>query len=364
MNNVKKILTVVGARPQFVKAAALSPSLATRAPDLTEVLVHTGQHFDDAMSEIFFREMRIPTPAYNLAIGGGTHGENTGRMIEAIEKVLLLEQPSIVVVYGDTDSTLAAAVATAKLGIQLAHVEAGLRSNRRAMPEEINRVLTDHVADVLYTPSAASSDNLRREGIPPGRIVQVGDVMFDVVKRFTVLANERSRVLEYLGLSAGSFHLLTLHRKENTDDRAVLERILAGLADSPIPIIFPMHPRTRKMLNVFGLKLPMSVRPLEPLGYLDTLRLVSTASMVITDSGGVQKEAYFVGQPCVTLRDETEWTELVETGANVLAGSNSARIAELLASDPWRPAVSGLYGDGRAADVIAADLLSRVLGPA
>jgi len=361
---VKKILTVVGARPQFVKAAALSPSLATRAAEVAEVLVHTGQHFDDSMSDIFFREMRIPAPAYNLAIGGGTHGENTGRMIEAIEKVLLTERPDMVVVYGDTDSTLAAAVATSKLGILLAHVEAGLRSHRRAMPEEINRVVTDHVADVLYTPSAASNENLRREGIPADRIVEAGDVMFDVVKRFAALAAQRSPILAQLGVTPGIFHLLTLHRKENTDDKAVLQRILAGLAKSPMPIIFPMHPRTKKMLEAFGLELPTSVRPIEPLGYLDTLRLISTASLVITDSGGVQKEAYFVGQPCVTLRDETEWTELVDTGANVLAGSNSALIAELLGSDPWHPRVTGLYGDGRAADAIATDLLARVANAA
>jgi len=356
----KKILTVVGARPQFVKAAALSPALAARAADAVEVIVHTGQHFDDAMSDVFFREMRIPAPAYNLAIGGGTHGENTGRMIEAIEKVLVVERPDVVMVFGDTDSTLAAAIATSKLGILLAHVEAGLRSHRRAMPEEINRVVTDHVSDILYTPSAVSTATLRGEGIPAGRIVEAGDVMCDVVRRFTSMALERSRILHQLDLTPGAFHLLTLHRKENTDDEAVLRRILAGLDASPKPVIFPMHPRTTKMLAQFGLRLPSSVRAIEPTGYLDTLRLVSTAALIITDSGGVQKEAYFVGQPCIILREETEWTELVDTGANVLAGSDTARIATLLAAAPWSIPVQGLYGDGRAAEAIAWDLLDRL----
>ncbi len=324
--------------------------------------MHTGQHFDAGMSDVFFEEMGIPAPAVNLGIGGGSHGQNTGRMIEALETVLLAERPDAVVVFGDTDSTMAAALATAKLGITLAHIEAGLRSFRRGMPEEINRVVTDHVADVLYAPTEAAVGHLLREGIPDGRIVRSGDVMYDVVRRFGAIARARSRIMDTLGVADGGYHLLTLHRKENTDDRAVLERILTGLAASETPIVFPMHPRARKMLESFGLTLPAAVRAIEPLGYLDTLRLLSGARLVLTDSGGVQKEAYFAGRACVTLREETEWTELVDAGANVLAGSDPTLIADLVGREPWPVPSDGLYGSGDAADRIAADLLRRV-GP-
>lgn len=354
-----RILTVVGARPQFVKAAALSPALS-RTPGVTEILVHTGQHFDAGMSDVFFEEMRIPAPTVNLGIGGGSHGENTGRMIEALERVFLAEGPDAVIVFGDTDSTLAAAIATSKLGILLVHVEAGLRSFRRSMPEEINRVVTDHVADVLYAPSNAAVGHLLREGIDAAKVVRSGDVMYDVVRRFERLAAERSTILAREGLAAGGFHLLTLHRKENTDDRATLARILDGLSASPVPIVFPMHPRTRKMIAHFGLSLPPGVRVLEPLGYLDTLQLLANARLVLTDSGGVQKEAYFVRRPCVTLRDETEWTELVDAGANVIVGSDAARIGAVVASEPWAVPGPGIYGDGDAADCIATDLRRRL----
>lgn len=354
-----KLITVVGARPQFVKAAALSPSLA-RIPDIEEVLVHTGQHFDADMSDIFFEEMSLPAPRFNLGIGGGTHGQNTGRMIEAIESVLLTERPHAVIVYGDTDSTLAAALATTKLGIKLAHVEAGLRSFRREMPEEINRVLTDHVSDILYTPSASAISNLIREGIERQKIVASGDVMFDVVKRFEVISRTRSVVLRRLELEPRGYHVMTLHRKENTDDAGALRRILDGLRNSQLPIIFPMHPRTAKRLAEFDIKLPSCIRPIEPLGYLDTLQMLSNSQLVLTDSGGVQKEAYFVGRPCITLRDETEWVELVEAGANVLAGSDAERIERLLRRTAWDLPVAGLYGEGRAADIIADDLFMRI----
>ena len=354
-----KVLTIVGARPQFVKAAALSPALA-RIGGLHEVIIHTGQHFDAGMSDVFFQEMGIPEPALNLGIGGGSHGENTGRMIEALERVIVAERPASVVVFGDTDSTLAAAIAASKLGVLLVHVEAGLRSFRRAMPEEINRVVTDHVADVLYAPSDAAVGHLRREGIADARIVRCGDVMLDVVRRFAPLAAERSTVLRDQGLVPGSFHFLTLHRKENIDDREVLGRILAGLSRSPLPILFPVHPRAAKMLAHFGLALPPTVRAMAPVGYLDSLRLLSTARLVLTDSGGVQKEAYFAERPCVTLREETEWTELTDAGANVLAGSDAERIGELLSGEPWPMPAPGIYGDGNAAERIAADLVGRL----
>jgi UDP-GlcNAc3NAcA epimerase len=354
-----KILTVVGARPQFVKAAALSPVLA-RHEGVTEIIVHTGQHFDVNMSDIFFSEMAIPEPKHNLGIGGGTHGQNTGRMIEALEAVLLAENPDAVVVYGDTDSTLAASVATSKLAIPLAHIEAGLRSFRRTMPEEINRVVTDHLADVLYAPSASSVANLSREGIPQDRIVNCGDVMYDVVRLFNSIALDRSTALDRLELRPGEYSLMTLHRKENTDDRARMESILAGIAASPRPIVFPIHPRTTKRIAEFGLKLPGIVRTVEPQGYLDTLRLEAGAHQILTDSGGVQKEAYFHGVPCVTLRDETEWVELVECGANTLVGADPARIAACLTGSTPTSATPNIYGDGHAAERIVADLLRRL----
>ena len=354
-----KIITVVGARPQFVKAAALSPAFV-KSREINELIVHTGQHFDANMSDVFFQELLIPAPHINLGIGGGTHGQNTGRMIESIEAVLLAERPDCVLVFGDTDSTLAAAVATSKLGIMLAHVEAGLRSFRRSMPEEINRVLTDHVADVLYAPSKVAIDNLGREGIKDKKIVNSGDVMYDVIKRFTALAESRSVILQNLSLAPGTYNFMTMHRKENTDDPEVLASIVNGLSASGLPIIFPVHPRTEKRFEEFGIRLPQCVRPIKPLGYLDVLMLQSNANLVLTDSGGVQKEAYFLGRPCITLRDETEWVELVECGANVLAGSDSRLLADLLQRNYSSLQVSNLYGNGHAAELIVADLFSRL----
>lgn len=354
-----KIITVVGARPQFVKAAALSP-VFSRSQGVNELLVHTGQHFDANMSDVFFEELSIPSPHINLGIGGGTHGQNTGRMIESLEAVLMTEKPDCVLVFGDTDSTLAAAVATSKLGIMLAHVEAGLRSFRRSMPEEINRVLTDHVADVLYAPSNVAVDNLGHEGISNTKIVNSGDVMYDVIKRFTALAESHSTILQNLGLASGAYNFMTMHRQENTDNPNVLEHIVNGLAASPLPIIFPIHPRTEKRFKEFGIRLPQCVRPIKPLGYLDVLMLQLNANLVLTDSGGVQKEAYFLGRPCITLRDETEWVELVECGANVLAGSDSKLLADLLQRNYSSLKVSNLYGNGHAAELIVADLLGRL----
>lgn len=354
-----RIMTIVGARPQFVKAAALSPCFR-RQPGLKEMLVHTGQHFDANMSDVFFDEMGIPKPDFNLGIGGGTHGQNTGRMIEAIEGILLTEKPNLVLVFGDTDSTLAAAISAAKLAIPLAHVEAGLRSHRRHMPEEINRVITDRLADVLYAPSKSACANLRSEGIPDERIVDVGDVMHDVVRIFTDRAKQHSRILQSMALAPGEFNLMTLHRKENTDDRARLASIFEGVEGSPLPIVLPLHPRTAKRIAEHGLRLPSVIRVIEPLGYLDTLRLESAANLILTDSGGVQKEAYFHKTPCITLRDETEWTELVEVGANVLTGADAGRIRAALSAPPRRPSSTDVYGDGFTAERIVDDLLQRL----
>lgn len=356
----KKILTIVGARPQFVKAAVVSRAIAD-TPGLAETIVHTGQHFDVNMSDVFFSEMGIPAPSFSLGIGGGSHGENTGRMIEAIERVMLEQHPDSVLVYGDTDSTLAGAIAAAKLNIPIAHVEAGLRSFNRRMPEEVNRVLTDHVSTLLFAPSASSVKNLVNEGVAEGSIHLVGDVMFDAVLAFTQVARKMSRIIGQLALSAGEYVLVTLHRKENTDDRDRLGAILAGLQASPVPVVLPLHPRTRKRLQEHGIQLPASLRVLDPVGYLDMLMLEANARVIATDSGGVQKEAYFHGVPCVTLRDETEWVELVDVGANQLVGADSGRIAAALTAAQPLHGGKNLYGRGDAATRIAS-VLSRQLG--
>ncbi|WP_120971580.1 UDP-N-acetylglucosamine 2-epimerase (non-hydrolyzing) [Comamonas sp. lk] len=355
-----KVITVVGARPQFVKAAALSPSLrATKMID--EIIVHTGQHFDHSMSDIFFHEMNIPAPTVNLGVGGGTHGQNTGRMIEGLEKVFLEHKPDGVLVYGDTDSTLAASIAASKLGLYLAHVEAGLRSFRRAMPEEINRVLTDHVSDVLYAPSAHAVELLAKEGISGEKVVNAGDVMFDVVNRFSSVAKNSSNVLERLCLHPQGYNLLTLHRKENVDDPEILRRVLDVIGVSRQPTVFLVHPRTAKMLDHFEINVSPLIQLVEPVGYIDMIRLIQNCSVVLTDSGGLQKEAYFLGRPCITLRDETEWTELVDVGANILVGTDPIKIEKAVESMISLNSVPyGIYGQGNAADLISQDLLMRL----
>ena len=304
-----KVITVVGARPQFVKAATVSRAFA-QTEGLQELIVHTGQHFDPSLSEVFFEELGIPEPKYNLGIGGGTHGQNTGRMIEAVESVLIEEKPDWVLVYGDTDSTLAGALAAVKLHIHVAHVEAGLRSFNRRMPEEINRVLTDHAADLLLAPTPAAVENLRREGLPEARVRWVGDVMYDAALHFGRLADHASTALESLGLEPCGYVLATVHRAENTDDPARLEAVFEGLfrVAAELPVVLPLHPRTRKALERLGWleRAREQLRLIEPVGYLDMVALEKNARLIATDSGGVQKEAYFFGVPCVTLRDETE----------------------------------------------------------
>lgn len=355
-----RIVTVVGARPQFIKAAMLSHAIAA-ASGVAEVLVHTGQHFDANMSDVFFRELEMPVPRYHLGIGGGTHGQNTGRMLEAIEGVLLQEQPHWVVVYGDTDSTLAGALAAAKLHLPLAHVEAGLRSFNPAMPEEINRVLTDHASSLLFAPTRAAVDNLAAEGLRGDKVRLVGDVMYDAAIYFGEKAEGHSAILQTIGVERGQYVLLTLHRPSNTDDAERLRAVLHSLVRSNRPVVWPLHPRTRRRIQEFGITVPAIVKLVDPVGYLDMVMLEKHAALIATDSGGVQKEAFFQRVPCVTLRAETEWVELVELGANRLVGADLCAFEACLADLPRFPEIGagdGLYGNGRAAQEILAILES------
>jgi UDP-GlcNAc3NAcA epimerase len=354
-----KIVTILGARPQFIKAAPVSRALAARGVE--EVIVHTGQHYDELMSDVFFAEMGIPKPRHELGVGGLSHGAMTGRMLEALEPVLFAEKPDTVLIYGDTNSTLAGALAAAKLNIPVAHVEAGLRSFNMRMPEEINRRVADHLSTLLFAPTHAAVDNLRKEGITRG-IERVGDVMYDAALQFAELSQARSSVLERLGLQRRSYALATVHRAENTDDPARLNNIMAALArlGREVTVVVPLHPRTRKILDRMGF-VAAGLRIVEPVGFLDMVTLEQHARLIATDSGGVQKEAYFYGVPCVTLRNETEWVELVECGANRLAPpSDRAAVEEALRAGLKRGRLPAdrpsLYGDGRAAEQIAAVL--------
>ena len=343
-----KVVTIVGARPQFVKAAVVSRALRQQ-PGAHEILVHTGQHFDSNMSQVFFDEMEIPRPDHHLGVGGGTHGQNTGRMIEKIEEVLLAERPDWALVYGDTDSTLAGALAAVKIHLPVAHVEAGLRSFNRRMPEEVNRVLTDHAADLLFAPTDSAVGNLRKEGLSGAKVVRSGDVMYDAT------------------LPESGFVLCTLHRAENTDQPERLRGILGALEAiaEETPVVLPVHPRTRQALARLGFRpkgVPLHV--VDPVGYLEMVWWLERCRMVMTDSGGLQKEAYFFQKPCVTLRDETEWVELVEAGANVLAGAGTKAILDAWAQARDRRVPPGaLYGDGNSARQIVRVLMDGVHAP-
>ena len=360
-----KIVSIVGARPQFIKAAMVSRSLSL-LPDVREVLVHTGQHYDPQLNDIFFTELELPRPAYNLDVRSGPHGAQTGRMLERIEAVLEQEVPDWVVVYGDTNSTLAGALAAVKLHLKVAHVEAGLRSFDRRMPEEINRVLTDHASDLLLAPTGGAVRNLRQEGVPEHRVHLVGDVMYDAVRDHTVRALRGSTVLDRLGVRPNGYVLATIHRAGNTDDGPTLGAIFGGLFEvaSTVPVVLPLHPRTRKSLRDAGMLdvVEHRLRVVDPVGYLDMLVLEHHACLITTDSGGVQKEAFFQGVPCVTLRAETEWTELVDSGWNRLVppleGNVGSKILSVLADKrPAKPPES-LFGEGDAAGAIVRLLLN------
>ncbi|HLO29623.1 MAG TPA: UDP-N-acetylglucosamine 2-epimerase (non-hydrolyzing) [Anaerolineales bacterium] len=354
--SIRSILTVVGARPQFIKAAPVSRALAT---SFREVLVHTGQHYDYGMSDVFFEELEMRPPDFHLGIGGGTHGEQIGKMLIAIEKILNSVQPGYVLVYGDTNSTLAGALAAAKAQIPLAHVEAGLRSYNRAMPEEINRILTDHVSNLLFCPTDAAIENLAKEGITRG-VYRVGDVMYDALLYNLAIARKRSSILQLLGLEKKTYALATVHRAANTDDPTRMAAILNALGSLSMRILFPVHPRTRKMIGEAALSVAENITMVEPVGHFDMLILQENANCILTDSGGMQKEAYLLGVRCITLREETEWVETVQAGWNKLAGVDGNAIRS--AFNDWHPSGErpSLYGNGQAAGEIC-QILNREL---
>lgn len=341
-----KILTVLGARPQFIKAAAFSRVIA-EYDEVEEVIVHTGQHYDQNMSDIFFEEMGIPVPKYKLQTGGKTHGAMTGQQLEKIEEILLKEKPDLVLVYGDTNSTLAGALSAVKLHIPIAHIEAGLRSFNRKMPEEINRILTDQVSDYLFVPSLGAKDNLLHEGIDESKIFIVGDIMYDVSLYY------KAKMVKpnwFDSLNLNNFILCTIHRAENTDDDCKLLNIFRGLGLSNKNIILPLHPRTVNKIKEHNITIPNNIKIVEPVGYLEMVWLEVHSDHIVTDSGGVQKEAYFHGKYCITLREETEWVELVENGFNKLVGHDPKLIVDAIKTvDSKKIENLGIYGNGKAA---------------
>ncbi len=355
-STVKKIATIVGARPQFIKASAVSRALTGK---FNEVMIHTGQHYDSEMSGQIFDELEMREPDFNLGIGGGTHGKQTGLMLVELEKTIFEVKPDCILVYGDTNSTLAGALVAAKAGIKLAHVEAGLRSFNRTMPEEVNRVLTDHVSDVLFCPTDAAVENLKKEGITNG-VHRVGDVMYDALLHNRALAHRRMSILPQMRIEKKKYALATVHRAGNTDDPARLKSILDALGSLPMPVIFPVHPRTRNLINDGKLPVSSNVSLTVPLGPLEIVELLEFADCLLTDSGGMQKEAYLMGVRCITLREQTEWVETVEAGWNKLAGVDAKLILELF--EAWHPAGErpALYGDGHAAQRICSLLLTEL----
>lgn len=347
-----RILTVVGARPQFIKAAAVSRVIRQAHQ---EILVHTGQHYDFGMSQVFFDELDLPPADYNLGVGSASHGVQTAQMIEKIEAVLQQEKPDFVLVYGDTNSTLAAALAAVKIHIPIAHIEAGLRSFNMQMPEEVNRRLTDHISTLLFTPTDIATQHLAKEGITRG-VHQVGDVMYDVLLHYLDRAQKNAPLLDTLKLQSGEYILATVHRAENTDTPARLKAILQALCAAEWPVLFPIHPRTRQCIRQIGfedvLKNSPHVRCVEPMGYLDMLLLEQNAHGILTDSGGVQKEAYLLGVPCFTIREETEWQETVDSGWNQLIPADQSAILKALMQDIHPKSRPSFYGDGNAAQSI------------
>lgn len=347
-----KIITVLGARPQFVKAATISRALLTNSSNLEEKILHTGQHYDVNMSDVFFEEMGIPKPDFRLNVNGKGHGAMTGQMLTEIEEILIEEKPNLVLVYGDTNSTLAGALAAKKLHIPVAHVEAGLRSFNMKMPEEINRILTDRISDLLFCPSQNAIENLKKEGYAniDSKVFNVGDVMYDAAIHYGKLIGEREINEDYI--------LSTIHRAENTDDISRLKEIVSALnkINNEVMVVVPLHPRTRKILSKFDLKVEFKI--LDPVGYHEMINLISHSSLIITDSGGLQKEAFFFNKYCVTTRDETEWVELVDNNVNILTGADENKILEgynLLINKAFSKTIEP-YGKGNAAEIIVAEI--------
>jgi UDP-N-acetylglucosamine 2-epimerase len=365
-----RLLQVVGARPQFVKLAPVCRAIAAAnagGARIENVVVHTGQHYDPAMSEVFFSELAIPAADLDLGVGSGSHGRQTARILEGLESAIQEQRPDMVLTYGDTNSTLSATLAAAKLQVPVAHIEAGLRSFNRGMPEEVNRLVADHLSDILFAPTQEAMKNLAREGLAE-RARQVGDVMLDAIRAFAPVAVERSQVLGRLGLAPGGYLVATLHRAENTPAEKLgpLLQALAAVGTAARPVVLPMHPRTAHVIRDAGLTLPagQGLRAIEPLGYLDMIALVAGARIVLTDSGGLQKEAFFLDRPCITLRSETEWVETVEAGGNIVAGTDPHRILDAVShwnrvwetgSPDFAAAAGRMYGDGRASDRIVAE---------
>ncbi|MGN0032520.1 MAG: non-hydrolyzing UDP-N-acetylglucosamine 2-epimerase [Candidatus Limimorpha sp.] len=377
-----KITTVIGARPQIIKASALSRAIRDYfADDIQEVIIHTGQHYDNNMSKVFFDELEIPKPDYNLGVGSLSHGRQTARMIEGVEEILIKEKPDYLILYGDTNSTLAGAIAASKLRVPIAHIEAGLRSFNKAMPEEINRICCDHCSTLLFSPTVTGYNNLIKEGFSPGNkprftadnpgIFHCGDVMFDNSKYFASVAEKRSDILKTAGLSSNGFILCTIHRENNTDDKERLRAIFNSIINisEETPIVLPLHPRTSKILrdsldSVILDKITDSdnIVTMPPVSFFDMITLERNSKMVITDSGGVQKEAFFYGKPCVILRGETEWREIVECGAAILTDADESRIQEAYkafttATPQYFP---DIFGDGDAAKFICKEMLKNI----
>lgn len=344
-----KVLTVIGARPQFIKAATVSNKI--RLNGNTEILVHTGQHYDNNMSDIFFEELGIPKPDYNLNIGSSNHGHQTGNMLIALEDIYLKEKPDIVLVYGDTNSTLAGSLCASKLLIPVAHVEAGLRSFNKAMPEEQNRILTDHISDLLFTPTLTAVNNLKNENVTKG-VHNVGDVMYDAINLFKERAKEVSTIIEKFDLAPNSYILSTIHRAENTNSVERLTSILSALSSCGKKIVLPLHPRTKRFIEEYNLHIGDNIKIIDPVGYLDMISLQENSQKIVTDSGGVQKEAYFLKKPCITMRDETEWVETVENGWNVIVGSDSNKIMNALENFNPTGTPASAFGNGDSSSII------------
>lgn len=350
-----KILTIIGARPQFIKAACFSRICKDK---VEEIIIHTGQHYDKNMSDIFFEELNIPKPKYNLEVGSGNHGKQTGTMMIQIEKIVEEEKPDVILVYGDTNSTLAGALVGSKLLIPVYHIEAGLRSYNKNMPEEQNRILTDHISKILFCPSKTAIMNLEKEGISKN-IYNTGDIMYDAVLYNSILAEKKSKILQKLDLTPKKYILSTIHRAENTNSKKRLTEIIKALNESEEQIILPIHPRTIGYLKLYNLKVNNNVKIIEPVGYLDMLCLEKNAKKILTDSGGIQKEAYFLEIPCITMRDETEWVETVEYGWNILVGADKNKIKNAIKAKHLVNERPECFGNGKTAEKILEIILGK-----